>query len=81
MVVYLDDILVTGSTEESHLRALDEVLSRLDKADLRVQQGKCKILSKSVTYLGHCIDADGLHPLQDKLKLLRKLRHLLQPPH
>ena len=27
VMVYLDDILVTGSTEEMHLRALEEVLS------------------------------------------------------
>jgi len=26
--VYLDDILVTGSTEEAHLRVLEKVLSR-----------------------------------------------------
>ena len=45
VVVSLDDILVTGSTEESHLRTLDEVLSRLDKAGLRVKQRKCAYLS------------------------------------
>ena len=37
VVVYLDDILITGSTEEGHLKALDEVLSRLDRAGLRVK--------------------------------------------
>ena len=39
-VVYLDDILITGSSEEAHLKTLDEVLSRLDRARLRVRQGK-----------------------------------------
>lgn len=29
VVVYLDDILITGQTKEAHLKALDEVLSRL----------------------------------------------------
>ena len=78
MVVYLDDILVTGSTEESHLQALDEVLSRLDKAGLRVKQSKCEFLRKSVTYLGHRIDVDGLHP---GLELSKKFRHPPQSPH
>ena len=72
VVVYLDDILVTGSTEESHLQALDEVLSRLDKAGLRVKQSKCEFLRKSVTYLGHRIDADGLHPLQDRVRAIEE---------
>jgi hypothetical protein len=30
VVVYLDDILITGKSDEAHLKALDEVLSRLD---------------------------------------------------
>ena len=32
VIVYLDDILITGSSEEAHLKALDEVLSRLNRA-------------------------------------------------
>ena len=31
VVVYLDDILVTGATETEHLQSLEEVLKRLDK--------------------------------------------------
>ena len=51
MVVYLDDILVTGKSEESHLSALDEVLCRLDKAGLRVKQNKCAFMRSSVSYV------------------------------
>ncbi len=32
VVVYLDDILVTGATDDDHLGALEEVLVRLEKA-------------------------------------------------
>ena len=34
MVVYLDDILITGSTNKEHLEALEQVLSRLERAGL-----------------------------------------------
>lgn len=34
MAVYLDDILVSGENEADHLKNLDEVLSRLEEADL-----------------------------------------------
>ena len=44
VVVYLDDILITGETEEEHLQTFDEVLSRLDKAGLRVKRGKCEFV-------------------------------------
>ena len=29
MVVYIDDVLITGPTESDHLAALEEVLSRM----------------------------------------------------
>ena len=61
------DILISVSTEEKHQKTLDEVLSRLNKAGLRVKRSKCEFMRESVTYLGHRIDADGLHPLPDRL--------------
>ena len=70
VIVYLDDILVTGSTEQEHLKALDEVLSRLSKAGLRVKRSKCEFMRTSVTYLGHKIDSAGLHPLQEKIEAI-----------
>ena len=35
IVVYLDNILVTGRSQEDHLRALEEVLRHLERAGLR----------------------------------------------
>ena len=52
VVVYLDDILISGSTEKNHLDTLDEVLSRLDRAGLRVKRSKCEFMKSSVPYLG-----------------------------
>ena len=63
MVAYLDDILVTGSTDQEHLTGLEEVLSRLKKAGLRVRKEKCHFMTSSVTYLGYKIGADSIHPL------------------
>ena len=34
IVVYLDDVLVTGKTEDQHLTALNEVLQRMKEAGL-----------------------------------------------
>ena len=64
---YLDNILVSGTTEEEHLKTLDQVFDRLERAGLRVHRDKCTFMVDSVTYLGHQIDADGLHPLSDKV--------------
>jgi len=43
VIVYIDDILVTGMTTEEHLKALDKVLSRLEKAGLCLQKQKCSL--------------------------------------
>lgn len=72
VIAYLDDILIGGKTEEEHLKILDEVLSRLENAGLRVKQRKCEFMKSSVEYLGHRIDSLGLHPLQDKVEAVKK---------
>ena len=68
VVVYIDDILVTGKTQEEHLAILERVLSRLESAGLRLKRNKCVFLAPSVIYLGYKIDAEGLHPVAEKVQ-------------
>ena len=68
VVVY---ILVTGATEEEHLAHLKEVLRRLEEAGLRLKRNKCVFMVPFVVYLGHVIDAQGLHPIPDKVRALQ----------
>ena len=64
--VYIDDILVTGATEEEHLANLAQVLQRPESAGMRLKREKCTFLLKCVSYLGHVISADGLHTAESK---------------
>ncbi|XP_061570028.1 uncharacterized protein K02A2.6-like [Cololabis saira] len=68
--VYLDDILVTGVDEADHLKNLNEVLSRLEEAGLRLKRSKCAFMQKEVEYLGHRVDVQGLHPVEKKVKAI-----------
>ena len=36
VVVYIDDVLNTGSTNEEHLKSLQEVLKRIKEAGLKL---------------------------------------------
>ena len=72
VAVYLDDILVTGATEEEHLCTLEKVLGRLETSGLRIKKKKCQFMVPSVTYLGHQIVASGLYPLPDKVRAIEE---------
>ena len=50
-MVYLDDVLVTGPTEDEHLQTLDRMLERLVQAGFRLKESKCQFLSDEVDYL------------------------------
>ena len=71
VTVYIDDILITRETDEDHLNSLEEVLKQLAKADLCAKCKKCKFLVSSVSYFGHLIDSEGLHPLPSKVKAIQ----------
>ena len=68
----LDDILLSSVNKSDHVKLLDQVLDRLEKAGLRARKGKCEFLASSVTYLGHKIDSEGLHPLPDNVEVVQK---------
>lgn len=67
---YLDDLLITGADEQSHLRNLEATLQRLEEYGLRVRKDKCAFFQPSVEYLGHVIDSTGLHKAPSKVKAI-----------
>ena len=68
--IFLDDILVTGKTEQEDVENLRAVLQCLEKAGLRLNREKCQFISSSVTYLGHRKEKHGLHPTTDKVEAI-----------
>ena len=72
VAIYLDDILVTGSTVENHLANLDKILSIMATAGLKLNKDKCEYLLPKVEYLGHLIDRNGLHPTKEKVRAIQE---------
>ncbi|KAL1280961.1 hypothetical protein QQF64_015561 [Cirrhinus molitorella] len=52
-LVYLDDILVHGSSFQSSLEALRRVLDRVSESGLKLHPEKCNFFRREVTFLGH----------------------------
>ena len=71
---FIDDILISSSSKEEHLILLNEVLRRLEVHGIKIKRRKCKFLKPSITYLGYCIDKDGIHPTGDKVKAINGAR-------
>jgi len=71
VVVYLDDILLSGKTDGEHLATLEAVLHRLAGAGFHLKKEKCTFMVSSVTYLGFRIDAEGLHPVTEKIQAIQ----------
>jgi len=69
---YVDDILITGATEKEHLQNLEAVLRRLKHEGIILKKSKCSFLQTSVEYLGHCIDGEGLHTTDKKMKAVQQ---------
>ncbi|XP_033733598.1 uncharacterized protein K02A2.6-like [Pecten maximus] len=68
----LDDMIVTGTTDEEHLENLETVLQRLDRYGLRVNKDKCEFFKDSIEFCGHTIDKDGLHKTPSKVETVVK---------
>ena len=49
------------------MQTLEQVLTRLEKAGLRVKRSKCHFME----YLGYRIDGSGLHPLPEKVEAIK----------
>ena len=68
---YINDILILSTSPEEHLKILEEVLKRLQAVGLHLYLAKRSFLRPSLEYLGHRIDADGIHPMKDKVKAIQ----------
>lgn len=68
---YLDDIIVSGKTDQEHLAHVEQVLTKLEDSGLHLKREKCAFLQDSIEYLGHRLDKTGIRPLQDKLDAIQ----------
>ncbi len=69
--VYVDDVLVYTKDFESHVRALDAVLTRLAQGGFVAAPAKCRLFEREVPYLGYRLSAKGIAMDPDYLARVR----------
>ncbi|UYV63679.1 hypothetical protein LAZ67_2005286 [Cordylochernes scorpioides] len=67
---YLDDIIIGGSSMKDHDKKLNQVLSRLREVNLMLNDAKSIYRQKSLKFLGHIIDDNGVHLDEELMKPL-----------
>ena len=73
VAAYIDDLVVSGETEEEHLNNLTRLFERLQEYGLRIELSKCNFMQDSDEYLGHIIDKNGKRPSNSSVKAIQDL--------
>ena len=76
LIVYQDDIMVYGRTEAELNKRFNAVKERLSSRNLTINEKKSVSFSKSVSFLGYEISAEGIKPGSKHVEKLLQL----QPP-
>ncbi|PIK36839.1 Retrovirus polyprotein [Apostichopus japonicus] len=71
LLIYLDDILVFGSTVEETTARLEMVIERLERHNLKLKPSKCQLFRKKVRYLGHVVSSEGISPDPEKIRAVK----------
>jgi hypothetical protein len=69
-LIYLDDVIVLGSSFEDMVTNLRKVYDRLLTAGLKLKAKKCHLFCKKVVYLGHIISEAGIATDPEKTKIV-----------
>ena len=72
VLVYIDDILIFSSTEEEHLKHIEQVLKILREYNLYAKLKKCEFFKDQVEYLGHIVSAKGIQVDPRKIQAIEQ---------
>ncbi|XP_055915493.1 uncharacterized protein K02A2.6-like [Eupeodes corollae] len=71
--IFIDDVKITGRDNEEHLDRLFQVLSRLDKNNMRINVNKCQFFQDKIEYVGYEIDKNGIHKTKNKIEAIDQM--------
>ena len=70
-IIYLNDIVIFSKDPASHLKRLEAVFQKLEKAGLKLKPSKWELFWSQLAYLGHVISAKGLATNEGTIKAIR----------
>ena len=76
VVAYLDDLIITGATENEHWENAERLINKLSEFGLCVTLNKSVFFLVSVEYLRYIIDKDGKRPFQSSIEAIKQWKNL-----
>ncbi len=70
----MDDVLVFGCDQAEHDTRLTAVLHQVEPAGATLNPEKCEFSRKSLKFLGHIIDANGIRADPEKTAAIREMK-------
>lgn len=74
VVCFYDDVVIFGKNDKEVMDRLHRVLESFEAAWLTVKISKCKFLQDNVTFLGFCVNKDGLHIPEDRIRAMIQVK-------
>ena len=74
VAIVADDLVVTGNSDEDHLKNLDLVLSKLVECSLVGRKEKCAFFEKEITYLGYKMSNNNISIDDNKYKAIVEMK-------
>ena len=71
LLIYLDDVIIFGSSVNEVVERLKIVLDRLREANLKLKPKKCHLFQKEVLYLGHVVSEAGVSTDPSKIESIK----------
>ena len=71
-IIYLDDVIVFGRTEEEHLEHLRVVFECFREFNLKLKPSKCNLFQSEIIYLVHHVSKEGVRPSKDNVHLIEE---------
>ena len=71
-VIYLDDVIIFGHTEEEPLECLHIVFERFREFNLKLKPSKCSFFQSEIMYLAHHVSQQGILPSRDNVRAVEE---------
>ncbi|CAC5409542.1 Transposon Ty3-I Gag-Pol polyprotein,Transposon Ty3-G Gag-Pol polyprotein [Mytilus coruscus] len=76
VLIYLEDVIIYSSNIDEHFKHLNEVLTRLKNAGLKLKPSKCDLIKEEILYLGHIV---GQHGVKPNPKIIERVQYWKTP--